>query len=115
MKYELIKPVNSSYDALEQVLTNRGIPYEDIERYLFSTDADINSYESFGKDKLWAAASALIKCVKENGEAIVIVDCDCDGYTSAAVLINYLHDIFPSWVENKIDWFLHEGKQLDNA
>ena len=111
MKYELIKPVNSSYDALEQVLTNRGIPYEDIERYLFSTDADINSYESFGKDKLWAAASALIKCVKENGEAIVIVDCDCDGYTSAAVLINYLHDIFPSWVENHVDWIMHEGKE----
>ena len=111
MKYELIKPVNPSYDALEQVLTNRGIPYEDIERYLFSTDADINSYESFGKDKLWAAARALIKCVKGNGEAIVIVDCDCDGYTSAAVLINYLHDIFPSWVENHIDWIMHEGKE----
>ena len=39
------------------------------------------------------------------------MDCDCDGFTAATLLIDYLHELFPSWVENKIDWFLHEGKQ----
>lgn len=42
---------------------------------------------------------------------LVIVDADADGYTSAALLINYLYDIFPSWVVNHVDWYMHEGKQ----
>jgi single-stranded DNA-specific DHH superfamily exonuclease len=44
------------------------------------------------------AAAALIKTISNDEGAIVIVDADCDGFTSAAVLINYLHDIFPFWV-----------------
>lgn len=42
---------------------------------------------------------------------MVIVDSDCDGFTSAAALINYLHDIFPVWVENHLSYTLHSGKQ----
>lgn len=41
---------------------------------------------------------------------MVLVDCDCDGYTSAAILINYLYDLFPSFVENYLDYYLHEDK-----
>lgn len=111
MRYELIKPVNSSYSIVEQVLTNRGIPYNEINHYLNTSDKDINSYESFGMDKLEAAATALISCVKNNQEALVVVDCDCDGYTSSAVLINYLHDLFPNWVETNLEFVMHEGKQ----
>lgn len=36
---------------------------------------------------------------------------DCDGYTSSAILINYLHDTFPAFVDNCLNWFHHEGKQ----
>lgn len=39
----------------------------------------------------------LLKTINKNLNAIIIVDCDCDGYTSAALLINYLHSIFPTW------------------
>lgn len=111
MKYKLIAPVNPSYSAIEQVLTNRGIPYDEINHYLNTTDKDINSYNSFGEDNLKHAAAALIRCIQLDQKALVIVDCDCDGYTSAAVLINYLHDYFPSWVESKLDFVMHEGKQ----
>ena len=111
MKYKLIAPVNPSYSAIEQVLTNRGIPYDEINHYLNTTDEDINSYNSFGKDNLRHAAAALIRCIQLDQKALVIVDCDCDGYTSAAVLINYLHDYFPNWVESKLDFVMHEGKQ----
>ena len=41
MRYQLIKPMNPNYNALEQILTNRGIPYEEIYHYLNTTDADI--------------------------------------------------------------------------
>ena len=90
MKYQLIKPVNENYSAIEQILTNRDVPYGNIEHYLNTTDEDINSYNDFGKDILWKAACAIAKCVKEDKKAMVIVDSDCDGFTSAALLINYL-------------------------
>ena len=37
MKYQLIKPVNLKYSAIEQILTNRGIKHEDIKHYLNTT------------------------------------------------------------------------------
>ena len=36
MKYQLIKPVNKNWTAVEQILHNRGI--DDIEHYLNTTD-----------------------------------------------------------------------------
>lgn len=74
-------------------------------------DSDINPPESLGQDKLIAAAAVLINTIKFNEHAIVIIDSDCDGFTSSATLINYLHDLFPSWVENNLIYWLHDGKQ----
>ena len=97
MKYKLIKDINSKYSPIEQVLTNRGIDINDIYHYLHTTDDDINSAEMFGEYRMKAAASALITAINSNENVMVIVDCDCDGYTSAAIIINYLFDLFPSW------------------
>jgi len=41
----------------------------------------------------------------------VIVDSDTDGYTAAALLINYLYELFPTWVLNHVDWYIHDSKQ----
>ena len=111
MKYQLLKPINSNYSTIEQILTNRNIPLNEIEHYLNTTDEDINNPEDFGEDLLKAAARNIIKHVQKEEQALVIVDCDCDGFTSAALLINYLHDLFPNWVENHLKWWVHEGKQ----
>ena len=51
-----------------------------------------------GKDLLISAAALVLKTVKDQKQTVVVVDCDCDGYTSSAILINYLHDLFPSYV-----------------
>jgi predicted house-cleaning NTP pyrophosphatase (Maf/HAM1 superfamily) len=100
MKYKLIKKYNENelkkYDTTEIVLMNRGIPYQDIEHYLNTTDKDVNDAEMLGSTQLQAAASALIKAISNNDKAIVIIDCDADGFTSSAILFNYLHNIFPS-------------------
>ena len=111
MKYKLIQPVNKDYTAIEQILANRGIKKEDFYNYINTTDENIHSYESFGKDVLWEGAKALIECIGANSKALVIVDSDCDGFTSSATLINYLYDLFPAWVNNNLSWFLHSGKQ----
>ena len=49
--------------------------------------------------------------VSFNQDTLIIVDCDCDGYTSAALLINYLYKIFPAWVINHVTWYMHDSKQ----
>ena len=41
MRYQLIKPVNENYTALEQILTNRDVIHGHIERYINTTDEDI--------------------------------------------------------------------------
>ena len=110
MRYKLLKPVNPEYTAQEQVLTNRGIPLNEIHHYLNTTDKDINDFKLFGEDNLKRAAAALMQTISEDKNALVVVDCDCDGYTSSAILINYLYDLFPTWVENHLKYFMHEGK-----
>ena len=111
MKYQLIKPINVKYNILEQILTNRGIDINDIQHYLNTADSDINPPQALGEDKLKAAAATLILTIQNNLSALVIIDSDADGFTSSAILINYLHDLFPAWVENKLNYIVHSGKQ----
>ena len=49
MKYKLIKPINSNYSVIEQILTNRNIPLNLISKYLNTTDEVINSPLCFGE------------------------------------------------------------------
>lgn len=111
MKFELINPINPNYSTIEQVLTNRNIPINKIPHYLHSTDEDIASYLLFGEQILKHAATAILSTITKSKTTIVIVDCDCDGYTSAAILINYLHDLFPTYVEHYLRFYLHDSKQ----
>lgn len=111
MNYKLLGNINPHYSATEQVLTNRGIPYYDIHHWLNTTDADINDFNLLSADRLRKAAQTLIKTISQDARALVIVDSDCDGFTSSALLINYLYDHFPAWVQNHLDWFIHSGKQ----
>ena len=69
MKYKLIKPINPEYTAQEQVLTNRGIPLNEIHHYLNTTDRDINDFKLFGEDKLKKAAAALVRTISDNKNA----------------------------------------------
>ena len=111
MKYQLLKPMNPNYNAVTQILTNRGIPENEVSHYLCTTDADISAPTDLGEDLLKAAAQKIINHIFSKNKTLVICDCDCDGFTSAALLINYLYDLFPSYVETGLKWFVHEDKQ----
>ena len=111
MRYQLIKPINQNYSVIQQILTNRNIPIDKIDNYLFTSDADVAPPEALGQNKLRQAATALISTISKQGKTLVVVDSDCDGFTSSAILINYLHDFFPSWVQTKLNYIFHEGKQ----
>ena len=110
MKYKLIKEVDPALSPIQQILLNRGIKLSDMYHYLNTTDADILDAEMLGSESIKAAAAALITAVNNNLETLVLVDCDCDGYTSSAILINYLYDLFPSFVTNHLKYYLHEDK-----
>ena len=114
MNYRLIDscPKELGHTAKETVLYNRGIKTKkEMNKYINTTDDDINSFMYFGIVPLKNAAAALITTIKNNEDAIVIVDSDCDGYVSSSTLINYLYDLFPAWVQNHLTWFMHSGKQ----
>ena len=102
-----------TYDnTLTQVLVNRGVSANDVKRYsLASLETEVNSPYAFGGELMEAAIKLLIGHISKNNRVLVIVDCDVDGNTSAALLLNYLYKLFPSWVENNVDYVFHEGKQ----
>lgn len=55
-------------------------------------------------------AKMLLNHVLNQSKIFIQVDCDCDGYTSAAVLINYLYKLFPNLVLNNISYGIHDDK-----
>ena len=101
------------YDnTLTQILTSRGVPSSEVKRYtLASLETEVNSPLAFGEELMEAALKLLIGHINKNHKALVVVDCDVDGNTSAALLLNYLHKLFPAWVENNVDYCFHDGKQ----
>lgn len=111
MKYELINQPNPNYSALEQVLVNRGIKYEEIPHYINTTDDDINSFLLLGRGELGVGFADILWAIYGNKKAGMIIDVDNDGYGAAAIFINFLHDVFPTWVENNLSWFHHKKKQ----
>ena len=111
MKYELINKPNDKYNAKQQILINRGIAETDLTHYMNLTDNDINNPDVFGKELMQDAATILMETIANNGDICVIVDCDCDGYTSSATLINYLYDMASDFTANHVHTFMHEGKQ----
>ena len=111
MKIKLINQPNPLFSAQKQILINRGFNEKEIDHYFNLTDADINEPEVFGEELLAGAAAQLNAIINESKDICVVVDCDCDGYTSSAILINYLFDLVPAYTESHVHWYLHESKQ----
>lgn len=112
MNYQLIsRPGDMILGVQEQILVNRGISLEEVYHYMNTTDKDISHPLELGKEPLKRAVEILVEAILNETRTLVVVDADCDGYTSSAVLINYLYDAFPSFVNNNLEWYLHSGKQ----
>lgn len=112
MEYQLIKPLlpqNNNNTAVERVLSNRGILPQEINHYLNTTDNDILDPTLI--DNIEDGAKILVKHMAQNDNVLMIVDCDADGYTSSALLLNYLNYYFPGFVQNNIYYRIHSGKQ----
>ncbi len=95
--------------AVEQVLFNRGIDPENVEHYLNTTDEDILNPKLIMNVE--EGVKVLIKHIAQGDKVLVQIDSDCDGYTSAAALINYLNRLFPGFVQSNVYYRIHTGKQ----
>lgn len=111
MKVTLISKPDKQLRPITQILLNRGIAPENIKAYITHTTEDINEPAAFGEEILKRGARMLLSHISANDDIFIVVDADCDGFTSSALLINYLHCLFPVYVENHIKWFIHNGKQ----
>ena len=112
MEYQLIAPripLKDVVNAVEQVLANRGIAPENVEHYLNTTDEDILSPMLIMN--IEEGVKVLIKHIAQGDKVLIQIDSDCDGYTSAAALINYLNRLFPGFVQSNIYYRIHTGKQ----
>lgn len=105
MNYELINN-DSATSLLTQVFLNRGFTEQEMCQYLNPTDDYILSPNLL--DNINEAADLIISNIQKGEKIVCIVDPDCDGFTSTAVLVNYCHKAFPNY---KMDYVFHSGKQ----
>lgn len=106
MRYEVKDTTNITYDYGAELLKSRGI--EDIAHFLNPTqEHSLQSWIGFSNIK--EAAKLIRETLKEeNPKFALVVDSDVDGYTSAAIIYQYLKEVDPTI---QIDYYLHEGKQ----
>ena len=98
---------NPTHNYVDSVLKERGII--DLARF---KNPDESCLEDFKLLEGIDEGVEFIKKIKEQLEvksvaAALIVDCDCDGYTSASILYLYLKRLFPKL---SIKAYIHSGK-----
>lgn len=109
MRYKLLGAENPFITPIEHIFNNRGIPTTEIEHYKNVTYEDTHSPKLL--DNIQEGIKMLIRHIQAHDKIGVLIDCDADGFTSSALLINYLSKLFPSWASRSICYYIHEDKQ----
>lgn len=102
-----IKLANENFTSnyLRNLLAARGVT--SIEEFLDPSIKELNSPELF--DNIAEGARLLAETLQTvNSKILIVVDCDVDGFTSAAIIYQYIKLIEP---HQDIDFILHEHKQ----
>lgn len=106
MKQNSIKKGSTNY--ISDYLQTLGIAAEDVVSFIDMprpTDED----DPFTLENIQHAINIAIEfCSRPDAKVFVQVDSDCDGYTSAAIVISYLRRRFPAL---EINYRLHKGKE----
>ena len=106
MKQNSIKKGSTNY--ISDYLQTLGIAAEDVVSFIDMprpTDED----DPFTLENIQHAINIAIEfCSRSDAKVFVQVDSDCDGYTSAAIIISYLRRRFPAL---EINYRLHKGKE----
>lgn len=103
MKYKLINEDFRS-DYGENLLKTRGI----VNTELFMNPTEDCVQDPIDLENIKEGAELLLKVIEDKSKILLIVDSDADGFTSAAIIYQYIKKISPDTV---IDYLLHKGKQ----
>lgn len=102
----VLKGQNKKVDFLAEVFENRGIGAKESLDYLNTTDAVVN--KSSNLENIGAAVKMVESHLQKDSRIVIIVDSDVDGYTSSAILWNFLKSVKP---DIKMNYITHSGKQ----
>lgn len=96
-------------NLVTKILENRGI--KNVPMFLNPTKSCLEDNHLL--DNIDLAVDIFLKHMNNNSKVVVLQDCDCDGVTSAALMIQYINDNFPSI---SVDYIIHDNKEhgLDN-
>lgn len=109
IKYQLYKETVPEYSALQQLLYNRGVALKDQQPWLFAGKECYNDWRLL--DNMELAVEKVHNAVENFLPTVIIQDCDCDGYTATAIMVNYLYMRSPNFIKNNITVLTHDGKQ----
>ena len=103
MKVNLVNE-NFTEDYLANLLKTRGVT--NVSQYISPDDSCLNSPNLL--DNINEGCLLLEKTLNlEDSKILLVVDCDVDGFTSAAIVWNYISAIAP---QQYMDFILHEHK-----
>lgn len=105
MRYKLITgSLNNIFSPKETVLLNRGI--ENPKEYLNLNDSCLHDWRLL--DNIEDARDCVLKHLENKSNIHIVVDSDCDGNTSAAMMYNYLKLLDPNV---RLSYSIHTKKQ----
>jgi len=105
MRYKLVNgSSNNTRNPKETVLINRGIANP--KEYLHLDDSVLHHWSLL--ENIEEAKDCLFKHIENSSPIHIVVDCDCDGNTSAAIMYKYLK-LMDSNIS--LSYSIHTGKQ----
>ena len=107
MKYKLKEYKGHMPEKMKDLFVERGIKVEDLHRFSKPTYEE-NYIDPTLLDNMDLGVKLLRKHIAAEHTIDLIVDCDCDGYTSAAQMYLFIKKLNPNI---NIRYYIHEGKQ----
>ncbi|MBU5331717.1 DHH family phosphoesterase [Anaerocolumna aminovalerica] len=101
-KYKVLGKVRFG-NEIEDILRLKGIT--NINSFLNPTKDCVE--DELLLDNIATARDILVDNIEKNNVINLLVDCDCDGYSSAALMYQYIKKINP---EIKINYYIHKDK-----
>lgn len=92
-------------------MINRGLKQSDIPHYLNTTSNDLLNPCLIRN--VIEGAKMLARHIKNNDDIFIQVDADCDGFTSAAVLLNWMYGYFPYYTTHHVIYRIHDDKYME--
>ena len=108
MKYRVIENTYNNLNALQTVMTNRGMSLTEIEEYFYTDENCLIDGQKL--DNMNKGIDLLLHHFKQGNKIFLQADCDPDGWTSSALFLNYIQELNPEWRE-LITYRIHEGKE----